>query len=213
MKKKMIILGTGALAVEIAELAQELPDLELAGFAVNELPYEPGTSLLGKPVYWIEELGTFSSDYVAVCALMRMRKTRIIQQAVGYGISFCNLIHQSAILSPSVTLGTGNIIKAGAVIGPQTTIGSHVIIGTGAILSDVVKVKDYSVISIGAMVAGFAAIGTCCLLGMGSMVLEGRSVGDYSIVGAGSLVTRHLPERVKAIGTPAVIVEREINGF
>ncbi len=85
--------------------------------------------------------------------------------------------------------------------------------GEGCLIGDYVKINDYSFISMGTIIAGYSTIGSRCFIGLGSMVLDKKIIGDLSIVGAGSLVTKDIPERVKVLGSPAVIVEKNINGY
>ena len=194
-------------------MANDFSDYDIAGFVVNEPPFERDSKFLGKRIFWIDELELFNEDYTAICALVRMRKSNIIQQVNDFGINFCNIIHPAASISSSVKLGNGLIIKGGVQIGPNTSIGDHVILGRGVLIGDYVKINDYSFISIGTIIAGYSTIGSRCFIGLGSMILDKKIIGDLSIVGAGSLVTKDIPERVKVLGSPAVIVEKNINGY
>ena len=213
-KKRLLILGTGSLAREVFEMANDFFDYDIAGFVVNEPPFERGSIMLGKPILWIDELESFNNDdYVAVCGLVRMRKSNIIQQVNDFGIHFCNIIHPAAAISSSVKLGTGLIIKGGVQIGPNTSIGNHVILGRGVLIGEYVKIDTYSFISVGTIIAGYSTIGSRCFIGLGSMILDKKIIGDLSFVAAGSLVTKDIPQRVKVMGSPAVIVEKNINEF
>jgi acetyltransferase EpsM len=210
---KLLILGIGSLAREVFEMANDFSEFDVAGFVVNEPPFVRDSKFLGKRIFWIDELESIKGDHMAICALVRMRKSDIIQQVNDFGIHFCSLVHPAASISSSVKLGTGLIIKGGVQIGPNTSIGNHVILGRGVLIGDYVKINDYSFISIGTIIAGYSTIGSSCFVGLGSMVLDKKIIGDFSIIGAGSLVTKDIPERVKVMGSPAVIVEKNINGY
>lgn len=45
-------------------------------------------------------------------------------------------------------------------------------------------------------------------VGANSIVLPGVTIGENTVVGAGSVVTRSLPEKVVAIGSPAKVIRR-----
>jgi maltose O-acetyltransferase len=45
-------------------------------------------------------------------------------------------------------------------------------------------------------------------LGGGAIVLADVTIGDDTVVGAGAVVTRDLPARVVAVGSPARIIRR-----
>ncbi len=49
-------------------------------------------------------------------------------------------------------------------------------------------------------------IGKTCWIGAGSIILGGVTIGDGTTVAAGSVVTKDLPPRVVAAGTPARII-------
>ncbi|MEM9710155.1 MAG: sugar O-acetyltransferase [Pseudomonadota bacterium] len=49
-------------------------------------------------------------------------------------------------------------------------------------------------------------IGSKCWLGAGTTVIGGVTIGDGTTVGAGSVVTRDLPPRVLAAGSPACVI-------
>lgn len=49
-------------------------------------------------------------------------------------------------------------------------------------------------------------IGKHCWIGVGSIVLGGVTIGDGTTVGAGSVVTKSLPPRVVAAGSPARVI-------
>ncbi len=100
-------MGIGSLAREVFEMANDFSDYDIAGFVVNEPPFERDSKFLGKRIFWIDELELFNEDYTAICALVRMRKSNIIQQVNDFGINFCNLIHPAASISSSVKLGNG----------------------------------------------------------------------------------------------------------
>ena len=52
------------------------------------------------------------------------------------------------------------------------------------------------------------SIGSNVWIGAAAIVLPGVSVGDDSIIGAGSVVTRDIPARVVAMGTPCRVVRK-----
>lgn len=49
-------------------------------------------------------------------------------------------------------------------------------------------------------------IGTAAWIGAGVILMPGVSIGRGTVVGAGSIVTRSLPDRVVAIGSPARVI-------
>ncbi len=213
MHNKLLILGTGCLATDIADMIEDMPEFELAGFVVNMPPFERGQKLLGKPVYWIDELEDMNDSCQAVCSLGRMKKTKLIQEVKEFGIPFVNLIHPSVRVSQTAVLGEGIVVGIGSQIGKGSIIGNHVFINRGTLIGSDCRIMDYSVISTGANIAGGASIGSRTYVGIGAIILQHTTIGELCVIGAGSMVTRNLPDRVKVIGNPAEIIEKGIDGF
>ncbi len=68
-------------------------------------------------------------------------------------------------------------------------------------------------ISPGANLAGDVVVGKRTYVGMGAIVLEKRRIGEQSIIGAAAVVTRDVPDRVKAMGMPARIIAKNVEGL
>jgi carbonic anhydrase/acetyltransferase-like protein (isoleucine patch superfamily) len=88
----------------------------------------------------------------------------------------------------------------------EITIGRNALIGFGA------RVIDADLHDLDSETPERVApvkIGDRVWIGADTVVLRGVSIGDDSVVGAGSIVTRDLPSRVLALGSPARVV-REI---
>jgi acetyltransferase-like isoleucine patch superfamily enzyme len=56
------------------------------------------------------------------------------------------------------------------------------------------------------------AIGEGSWLGHGTVVLPGARIGKHVVIGANSVVTGEIPDRCVAVGAPARIVRRHIDG-
>ena len=210
---KLLVLGAGTFAMEVADLVSDIPGLEVDGFVVSVPPYEPGSTLLGRPIYWVDELSRFVDSHQAVCAIVSTKRWQFTKQAVELGMRFATIVHPAARVSRMATIADGTIISAGVMVSTHSEIGRHVILNRGALIGHHVKIHDHATISPGANLAGAVTVGRRALVGLGAVVLEKRTIGDLSIVGAGSVVTRDVPERVKVMGMPAQIVEENIEGY
>ncbi|MCK4304927.1 MAG: NeuD/PglB/VioB family sugar acetyltransferase [Candidatus Eisenbacteria sp.] len=157
--------------------------------------------LLGKPeVGWFVALGD-NATRRSICQ-------RIIKLT---GRPPVNLIHPSAIVSPSVTLGHGVFIGPGAAVNANSSLADGVIVNTGATLDHDAQVGAYAQISPGCHLAGNAVLGALSFLGVGCCLIPGRSVGAGAMVGAGAVVVRDIPERVVAMGSPARVTRQISN--
>ena len=211
--QKLLIVGAGRLAVDVADMIDDIPGLDVVGFVVDQPPFEHGSTLLGQPIYWIDELANFASTYKAVCAIGSTKRIGIVKKVEEIGLQFINVIHPSARVSRRAEIGSGTIISGGVQVASLVKIGQHVIINRGALIGHMVAIHDYAYIAPGANIAGNATIGSQTWVGLGANILEYVSIGQQCIIGAGSLVTKDVPDRVKVVGMPAMIIEKEIQGL
>jgi sugar O-acyltransferase (sialic acid O-acetyltransferase NeuD family) len=120
------------------------------------------------------------------------------------GAQVATLIHPTAIIAPSATLGEGCVVQAGATISSCTTLGRSVKVNTGANVTHDAVVGDFVSIAPGAIILGRCRIGTGVYIGGNATILPGISVGDRAMVGAGSVVTRDVPADATVCGNPAL---------
>ena len=209
---KLLICGTRTLAAEVADLASEIPGVEVCGFVENmdrtrcEQPFE------GKPVYWVDDVAKMADSNVAVCALATTHRSRFTAQMEALGMRFATLVHPTARISPRSTLGEGCVISVGVIVAAHTHLGRHVFVNRGALIGHHTKVGDHASIMPGANVAGNCVVGEAAYVGMSAVVIDNLKVGAHSIVGAGAVVTRDVPDNVQVVGVPAKIVKENVAG-
>lgn len=208
----LLVLGTRTLALEIADLAADIPGLRVAGFVENMEPERCATPLAGLPVHWVDDVRKFADDHVAVCGLATTRRGRFVDQVAALGLRFATIIHPTARVSRTTAVGEGSIVSAGVVVGAYSEIGRHVLVNRGALVGHHTEIGEFVSIQPGANVAGACTIGSRTYVGMGAVVLDHVTVGSGSVVGAGAVVTRDVPDNVQVIGVPAHVVKEGVDG-
>jgi len=210
--KPLLILGTGTFAVEIADVASEIPGVTVAGFVENLDRAKCEKPLDGKRVYWIEELGAMAATHRFVCGLGTTHRSRFTEQAEALGCEFATLVHPTARVPASSSLGKGTIINAGVIIASHTQLGAHVSVNRAATIGHHTRIGDFVTIGPGVNLAGNCQIGAAVYVGIGATIIDNLTIGPHSVVGAGAVVTENVPERVLVVGVPAKIVKRNIEG-
>lgn len=117
------------------------------------------------------------------------------------------LIHPTAVVSPSAILKEGTVVMPLCVINADAKIEAGAIINSGSIIEHDCHIGNYVHVSPNSSIAGNVKIGDYTHIGIGTSIIQGISIGEESVIGAGATVTRSLPARVTAVGTPAKIIK------
>ena len=209
---RLLILGTSVFPEVVAEIAEE-SGWSVAGFVENLDRTKVGSHLLGKPIYWFEDLEPFVGSHHAVCALGTTKRRGFIEDVTNAGLRFASVVHPSAVVAASATIGEGTILGPGTIVSSSTHIGRHVIANRGVLIGHHTRIDDFVSLMPGANIAGKCRLGEQVYVGMGALVIDGTTVGRASALGAGAVLTEDLPARVLAVGVPARVIRAEIDPF
>jgi sugar O-acyltransferase (sialic acid O-acetyltransferase NeuD family) len=127
----------------------------------------------------------------------------IVEAVEAAGLALPILVHSSAHVSPSATLGSGVQVLPQASIGPGARIGRGVLINTGAIVEHDATLSDCTVIGPGAVLAGRTTVAARVEVGARAVLLPDTEIGADAVVGAGAVVTRVVAEGQTVVGVPA----------
>ena len=99
-KEKIIILGAGLFAEEVADYISNIEDYELIGFIEGMNRDRCRKPLLGLPVTWIDDVAKLidSRSCKAVCAVGSTNRKLFIQQAISAGLEFTTIQKAAQIL-------------------------------------------------------------------------------------------------------------------
>jgi acetyltransferase EpsM len=208
----LLVLGTTPFSLEIADVAAATGRFEVAGFVENLDRGRCAQQLAGLPVHWIDDAAGLAPTHLAVCGIGTTRRSIFVEQASRLGFRFATVVHPTAYVSPTSTLGEGTIVSAAVAVAAYTTIGRHVLLNRGCLVGHHTLVGDYCSLQSGANVAGSCRIGEATFIAMGAVVVDHLSVGSHSIVGAGAVVVEDVPDNVQVVGVPARIVKEGVEG-
>nr|WP_321350169.1 DapH/DapD/GlmU-related protein [uncultured Methanoregula sp.] len=105
-------------------------------------------------------------------------------------------IGTSTVIDGKVTIGNNVSIQSMVYIPTDTRIGNNVFIGPNTVLTNDRYPPSYGQME-GPVIKDRAAIGA------NATILPGVCIGEGALVAAGSVVTRDVPDRMLAIGSPA----------
>jgi sugar O-acyltransferase (sialic acid O-acetyltransferase NeuD family) len=205
--KPLVIIGSGGHACCMLDVAR------LAGFSATgfiDRTRGEGVLVNGLPILGGDELlfdKAFISDYRFALGIgdpiTRRRYGELLMEK---GADCPAIVNPSSFVSSHATLGCGvllmgmNAVNHGARLDDFVALDWQVTIGHGAHLGRAVFAGP------GSRVAGDVICGEDAYLGLGCQIIEKVEIGCGSLIGAGSTVTRDIPERVVAVGSPARVI-------
>ncbi len=119
------------------------------------------------------------------------------------GVTVATLVHPSAVIAESVTLGIGSVVVAGAVVNPGAVIGKGCIVNTCASVDHDSIVGDFVHISVGAHITGTVKVGNGTFIGAGACVINNINICQNCVIGAGATVVENITESGTYVGVPA----------
>ncbi|MBI5202012.1 MAG: acetyltransferase [Elusimicrobia bacterium] len=206
-KPKIVLVGAGGHGRVVAEIIRLGGKYELFG-AIDPDPKAATTAGLK----WLGK-----DD-----ALAKLRSAGVTRAAVGLGsigdsraraglrkrlaaagFELPSLVHPSAIVSKTVSLGDACQVMAGALLNPGVRAEAGVVINTGAVVEHDCRLAEDSFVGPSAVLGGDVVLEEAAFVGIGATVLQGIRVGAKAIVGAGAVVVRPVPAGATVVGVPA----------
>jgi sugar O-acyltransferase (sialic acid O-acetyltransferase NeuD family) len=208
----VILGGTGGGAIvseSIRNCAASDVSVELLGYLNDDI----ATKFVGYPVFGrFEQWRECPAEVKFISAIMKPGEagTRFARiKSLGIPADrWITIMHPTANVATSVTVGHGTYVGAAAVLEPGTIIGDHCHLRGGCYVSHDVQIGDFVFIGPNSTILGRAKIGEGAHIGANAVCRDSRSVGRYSIVGIGAVVTRDVPEFTVVAGNPAHAMRR-----
>jgi sugar O-acyltransferase (sialic acid O-acetyltransferase NeuD family) len=214
---RAIGIGAGGHAKVLLEVLQARAGVEVIGL-LDEDPKLHGTTVHGVRVIGGDELLQKLHSEGVTHAFIGVGGTgdneprrRVYEAADRVGFKFLDVIHPSAIVSPSATLGEAIAVCPGAIVGAGARIGDNVIVNSGAIVEHDCLVANHSHIASGAVLAGGVRVGESAHVGAGASVKQGIRIGRGAIVAMGAVVIEEVPDGVTVAGVPAKPISARVN--
>ncbi|MDA1529870.1 acetyltransferase [Bacillus cereus group sp. TH260-2LC] len=134
-------------------------------------------------------------------------RKKIVKQLALKETNYETIIHPTAVVSESASIGFGTVIMPKAVINAETIIGNHVIVNTAAVIEHDNQIGDFAHISPNATLTGTIYVDEGTQIGAGAIVIPNRKIGEWSIIGAGATVIHDIPSNCTAVGLPAKVIK------
>lgn len=204
--RDLIIIGGGEHARVVIEAARSLADWNVLGF-VDPLPCDETAARMKVARLGDDEaIGRHSSAALMLgigTAGLDDRRQKAVASLGAAPERWATVIHATAWVSPTATLGAGSVVLAGAVINSGVRVGRHCIINSRACIEHDATLGDFVHAAPGSIVAGGAGVGDGSYLGIGSLIRDHRTIGRRCLVGMGAAVTGDFGDGAVLVGIPA----------
>jgi acetyltransferase EpsM len=206
----LVVIGEGGHSKVIRELIRSKSDYKIV--AILDDKYDELTVI--NDIY----IGPISSahlllnrmnhlKFVIAIGNNEVRKLIVSKLGLSKG-NYISLIHDTAIISTSASIGDGTVIMAGTIVNADAVIGDHAIINSGAIVEHDNQLGDYVHVAPKAALTGSVIAEEGAMIGAGATVIPGKKIGEWAVIGAGATVISDIPSYSTAVGTPARLIAR-----
>ena len=202
----LVIIGAGGLAREVYDLAYlcfgHQTNFKVKGF-ISDGPSNIERMGYPKVISTVTDYVVEDND-VFFCAVGNVDDRKKTSEIIlSKGGEFINLIHPTAIISPSVRIGQGVAVKAFCSLASNVTLGDFVYLQSSVIIGHDVVIESYCHVNTFAFFAGYVHLEKLCTVNAGAKIIQNVLVGTGATVGIGSVVLKRVKPYTSVFGIPA----------
>ncbi|MEU4732956.1 NeuD/PglB/VioB family sugar acetyltransferase [Streptomyces sp. NPDC023588] len=216
LTEDLLVVGAGGFARETAQAVRDVAAADVARGRparwrlVGHLDDDP--ALHGRDVDGAVVLGGCelvherAAARVVVCVGSPRDyavRARLVRRLGLPAARYATVVHPTAVVSGSSTLGAGSVLLAHCVLTAAVRVGSHVAVMPQVVLTHDDAVGDFATLASGVRLGGGVRLGRGAYVGAGSLVREYARVGAWSLTGMGSTVLGDVPPGEVWAGSPA----------
>ena len=209
--QRILIVGAGGFGREVLQWARDAwPESadRIAGFLSSDADslegLDCGHRVLGSPDAYRPAAG----DRLLLAIGIPYARRRVAESLLAHGAEFLTLIHPTAIVAASASIGPGSILCPYAVASDSCRVGRFTIMNYHSSLGHDATAGDFAVLSPYATLGGHAHIEEDVFLGLHSSVGPGKTVGARSKVSANSAALANSPADSLIYGVPGHVAPR-----
>lgn len=204
----IIIYGAGGLAKETVQLIEDLnamkPRWSIIGY-IDDFKGDCGEIINGYRILGGSSiLERYGEGINVVIALGDPEAKKSVYEKISkYNLKYPVLIHPTAVIAPSASIGEGSIIGIQCVVSVNAVIERHVLLNTKSFVAHDSVIGDFSSCFVNCMVNGGVTIGEGVLVGSGSVIMERRKIGSFAKISMGSIVASDVEDEYVVMTKPS----------
>lgn len=206
-QKKIGIIGYSIIGQQVEQIIIEnQADHEFAFFYFDDILYAKGVKNAFRFSDFDNNKFSDLDFYFGLGYLHLPKKNELCQQLEKNRFSFPPLIHKTAYIQSTASIGNGVIVYPMSNIGFEANISTGVLINMSSVLAHHVSVDRCTYISPGVTLSGNVHIGQNCFIGAGTVVSNGLTIGNNVKIGIGTIVTKDIDDNLSVVGNPFKII-------
>jgi sugar O-acyltransferase (sialic acid O-acetyltransferase NeuD family) len=217
MKGKLLVFGSSGHASVVVEAIEKRGEYEIVGLVDSFQPF--GSEVLGYRILGDENsmsdiVTRYDTRTIAVAVGDNWGRAAVVSKLQGMSLelSFPPIVHPSAEIARSATLGAGSVVLAGAVVNTRAVVGRWSLLNTNSSLDHDCVMGDFSSLAPNSAIGGQSRIGEYSAISLGASIIHKIVIGHHTVIGAGAVVIRDVPDHVLAFGCPAKVIRRREAG-
>lgn len=201
----IILIGAGGHAMSVVESVDHSRQ-RICGFIDTEKTgFWLGIPILGRE---IQEIPNYKQYHYLVSIGDVFLRRDYYQTIQRLGLMAANIIDPTAIISPTVVMGSGNYVGKLAIINAGSTIGNNNLINTKALLEHNCRVENHTNISTNTTLNGDVFLEDGVFFGSCAVSNGQLRFGEFSVVGSGSIVIGDVDPYTTVVGAPARAIKK-----
>ena len=208
--KHLIMIGAGGFGRECYWHARESigfgTEFDLKGYLDDTPSGELREDLLQMPRIGTIDEYEIQPDDVFICTIGSPQgKYQIVNRLRsqwGGEVQFINLIHRTAIVHPTVKLGTGIILVSNVNVHDNAKIGNHVCLNVASGCGHDASIGDFTSVMARCDICGNVQVGERVYIASSVVLIPHSKVESDAYVGAGSVVLKRVKAGRKVFGAP-----------
>ena len=208
---RILVVGAGGFGREVFQWVRDAwPEHRslLAGFLAADVPKAISRGCPLPVVADPREFEPQPGDGLLLAIGIPEIRRRVAESLEQRGGVFLTLIHPTAIVASTASIGQGTILCPYSIVSDAARIGRHVLVNYHASLGHDATAGDFAVFSPYASLGGDAHVEEDVFLGMHASVGPGKRVGARSKVSANSCALANSPPDSIVFGVPGKISPR-----
>jgi sugar O-acyltransferase (sialic acid O-acetyltransferase NeuD family) len=205
MGKTLGILGSGHLGQQLAHFAISDNHYKKIVFFDDfaEAKICNGHAILGNTALIEEAFDTKIFDELIIgIGYRHMTFRKAFYERFANKIPFGNIIHSTAWIDPSATIGRGVAVYPGCLVDANVVIKDNVLMNIGCTVAHDTTIHSHCFLSPRVAIAGFTRIGEESILGINTTVIDNIEIAKQTQLGGGAIVIKNIVQSGLYVGTP-----------